>query len=112
MATGKVVQVIGTVVDIEFPPDKLPALLNAVEITTASGKNVFEVQEHIGNNWVRCLALSPTDGLARGVEAVDTGAAISVPVGRLNGDGLVTHHGGVTFCFWFHLNSFSRLVRD
>lgn len=82
MATGKVVQVIGTVVDVEFPPDQLPALLNAIEITTDSGKMVLEVQEHIGNNWVRCLALSPTEGLARGVEAVDTGAPLIVPVGR------------------------------
>lgn len=82
MATGKVVQVIGTVVDIEFPPDKLPALLNAIEITSDGGRIVLEAQEHIGNNWVRCLALSPTEGLARGVEAVDTGASLSVPVGR------------------------------
>ena len=82
MATGKVVQVIGTVVDIEFPPDKLPALLNAIEITSDGGKIVLEAQEHIGNNWVRCLALSPTEGLARGVEAIDTGASLSVPVGR------------------------------
>jgi F-type H+-transporting ATPase subunit beta len=82
MAKGKVAQVIGTVVDIEFPPDELPALYNAIEIETGSGKIVLEVQDHLGNNWVRCLALSPTDGLARGVEALDTGAALRVPVGR------------------------------
>jgi F-type H+-transporting ATPase subunit beta len=82
MATGKVVQVIGTVVDVEFPPDKLPQLLNAIEITIASGKITLEVQEHIGNNWVRCLAMEPTDGLPRGAEAVDTGAPVKVPVGR------------------------------
>ena len=82
MAKGKVAQVIGTVVDIEFPPDELPALYNAVEIPMDSGKIVLETQEHIGNNWVRCLALSPTDGLQRGVEAIDTGEALSVPVGR------------------------------
>ena len=82
MAKGKVVQVIGTVVDIEFPPDGLPELFNAIEIRSDSGKAVLEVQEHIGNNWVRCLSLSPTEGLARGVEAVDTGAPLSVPVGR------------------------------
>jgi F-type H+-transporting ATPase subunit beta len=82
MAKGKVAQVIGTVVDIEFPPDELPALYNAIEVTTDSGKIVLEAQEHVGNNWVRCLALSPTDGLARGVEAVDTGAALTVPVGK------------------------------
>jgi F-type H+-transporting ATPase subunit beta len=82
MAIGKVVQVIGTVVDVEFPPDKLPKLLNAIEITSDGQKIVLEVQEHIGNNWVRCLSMSPTDGLKRGAEAVDTGAAISVPVGK------------------------------
>jgi len=82
MAKGKVAQVIGTVVDIEFPPDELPALFNAIEITTDSGKLVLEVQGHIGNNWVRCLALSSTDGLERGVEAIDTGAALAVPVGK------------------------------
>ncbi len=82
MAKGKVVQVIGTVVDIEFPPDELPALYNAIEINTDSGKIVLEVQDHMGNNWVRCLALSPTDGLERGAEAIDTGDALRVPVGR------------------------------
>ncbi len=82
MAKGKVTQVIGTVVDIEYPPDELPALFNAIEIPTDGGKIVLEAQEHIGNNWVRCLALSPTDGLARGAEAIDTGAALTVPVGR------------------------------
>ncbi len=82
MAKGKVVQVIGTVVDVEFPPDELPALFNAIEIASDGDKVVLEVQEHIGNNWVRCLSFAPTEGLARGVEAVDTGAPISVPVGR------------------------------
>ncbi|MGD9143880.1 MAG: F0F1 ATP synthase subunit beta, partial [Dehalococcoidia bacterium] len=82
MAKGKVVQVIGTVVDVEYPPDELPALYNAIEIGSGDDKIVLEVQDHLGNNWVRCLALSPTDGLARGVEAVDTGASLRVPVGR------------------------------
>ncbi|MBC8458355.1 MAG: F0F1 ATP synthase subunit beta, partial [Deltaproteobacteria bacterium] len=82
MAKGKVAQVIGTVVDIEFPPDELPALYNAIEVATDSGKIVLEAQEHVGNNWVRCLALLPTDGLERGVEAMDTGAALTVPVGK------------------------------
>jgi len=82
MAKGKIAQIIGTVVDIEFPPDELPALYNALEITTGGGKVVLEVQDHMGNNWVRCLALSPTDGLERGAEAIDTGAAIKVPVGK------------------------------
>jgi F-type H+-transporting ATPase subunit beta len=82
MAKGKVAQVIGTVVDIEFPPDELPALYNAIDIPRDGGKLVLEVQGHIGNNWVRCLALSPTEGLERGVEAIDAGAPIKVPVGR------------------------------
>ncbi len=83
MAKGKVVQVIGTVVDLEFPPDQLPALFNAIEISGNGSKIVLEAQEHIGNNWVRCLSFSPTEGLARGAEAVDTGAPLRVPVGRL-----------------------------
>ena len=82
MAKGKVAQVIGTVVDIEFPPDELPALNNAVEIAHDGGKIVLEVQQHVGNNWVRCLAMAPTDGLQRGAEAVDTGDSLKVPVGR------------------------------
>jgi F-type H+-transporting ATPase subunit beta len=82
MAKGKVVQVIGTVVDIEFPPNELPALFNAVKIPRKGSKLVLEVQGHIGNSWVRCLSLLSTDGLERGAEAIDTGAAISVPVGR------------------------------
>jgi F-type H+-transporting ATPase subunit beta len=82
MAKGKVAQVIGTVVDIEFPPDELPALYNALEIDADGGKIVLEVQDHLGNNWVRCLALSPTDGLERGAEAIDTGDALRVPVGK------------------------------
>ena len=82
MAKGKVTQVIGTVVDVEFPPEELPVLFNALEVNTGGSKIVLEVQEHMGNNWVRCLALSPTDGLGRGAEVVDTGAAVSVPVGK------------------------------
>jgi F-type H+/Na+-transporting ATPase subunit beta len=82
MATGKVTQVIGTVVDVEFPQDALPNIYNAIYINQDGQKLVLEVQQHIGNNYVRCLALSPTDGLQRGVDAVDTGAAVTVPVGR------------------------------
>jgi F-type H+/Na+-transporting ATPase subunit beta len=82
MATGKVVQVIGTVVDIQFPPNQLPALFNAIEITTGDSKIVLEAQAHVGNNWVRCLSFSPTEGLQRGTDAIDTGAPLSVPVGR------------------------------
>jgi len=79
---GRVVQIIGTVIDVEFPPDRLPALFNAVNIIREDGSVlVAEVQQHLGNNWVRCLAMDSTDGLRRGVRAVDTGAPISVPVG-------------------------------
>ena len=82
MAKGKVVQVIGSVVDIEFPADGMPALFNAIEINKGDGtKLVLEAQAHVGNNWVKCLSFMPTDGLARGVEAVDTGAPVKVPVG-------------------------------
>jgi F-type H+-transporting ATPase subunit beta len=82
MAKGKIVQIIGTVIDVEFPPDELPRLFNALQISTPNGKWMLEVQDHIGNNWVRCLSLAPTEGLARGIEVVDTGLPITVPVGR------------------------------
>src|ERR1700694_2793128 len=82
MAQGKVTQIIGTVVDVEFPPDQLPSLFNAVEIEMDAGKLVVEVEQHLGNNWVRCLAMDTTDGLRRGAIAVDTGKAISVPTGE------------------------------
>ena len=82
MGNGKVVQVIGTVVDLEFPPDQLPSLFNAVEIDNAGQKLTLEVEQHVGNSWVRCLALGPTEGLARGVEAIDTGSPVMVPVGQ------------------------------
>lgn len=82
MAKGKVVQIIGTVVDIEFPQEQLPAIYNAIDVMQDGKKMVMEAVQHIGNNWVRCLALCPTEGLQRGAEAIDTGAAISVPVGR------------------------------
>ena len=78
---GKVVQVIGTVVDVEFPADELPEIYSAVELQNDGEKLVLEVEQHVGNSWVRCLALGATEGLARGVEAVDTGSPISVPVG-------------------------------
>ncbi|MGI2335188.1 MAG: F0F1 ATP synthase subunit beta [Dehalogenimonas sp.] len=82
MSKGKVVQVIGSVVDVEFPPSELPGLFNALEIDNDGEKIVLEVQAHVGNNWVRALSFMPTDGLARGAEAIDTGAPISVPVGQ------------------------------
>ena len=81
MATGKITQVIGTVVDVEFPPDGMPGIYNALNTSIGDEKLVLEVEQHIGNNWVRCLAMGSTDGLKRGTEALDTGAPISVPVG-------------------------------
>jgi F-type H+/Na+-transporting ATPase subunit beta len=82
MAKGKVVQVIGTVVDVSFPPNQLPALFNAIEIPSPDGKIVLEVETHLPNNWVRCVSLSPTEGLQRGAEAIDTGYPLRVPVGK------------------------------
>jgi F-type H+-transporting ATPase subunit beta len=80
---GKVVQVIGPVVDVAFPPGGLPDILNAVQVTRPDGsKMIIEVAQHLGNNWVRCVAMDTTDGLARGSHAVDTGGPISVPVGE------------------------------
>ena len=82
MATGKVVQIIGTVVDVEFEPEQLPKLFDALTVDNVGQKLVLEVQQHIGNNWVRCLALGTTDGLARGVAVEDTGDKVLVPVGQ------------------------------
>ena len=79
---GKVVQIVGAVVDIRFEKDHLPDLLNAVEIELNGQTLTVEVAQHIGDDVVRCIAMSSTDGLVRGTEAVDTGRAISVPVGR------------------------------
>src|SRR5258708_28164141 len=82
-AKGKVVQVLGAVVDVEFPPEQLPEIYNEVKtrIADAERELSLEVEQHLGNNWVRCVAMGPTDGLQRGVDAYDTGAPISVPVG-------------------------------
>ena len=79
---GKVIQVIGTVVDVEFAADELPEIYSAVELKNEGEKLVLEVEQHVGNSWARCLALGATEGLARGTEAVDTGASVSVPVGK------------------------------
>ncbi len=79
---GRVVQVTGPVLDIRFEPDELPALLNAVEINYEGRKLVAEVAQQIGDNTVRCIAMNSTDGLVRGIEAVDTGDPIKVPVGE------------------------------
>ncbi len=79
---GKVVQIVGAVVDVRFSKENLPELLNALEIELNGNKLVLEVAQHIGDDVVRCIAMSSTDGLVRGTEVVDTGSAISVPVGR------------------------------
>ncbi len=84
---GRVVQVIGPVVDVEFPSGQLPTILNAVRIVDDEGLSTVkidlmtEVAQHIGENRVRCISMKPADGLVRGMKAIDQGAAISVPVG-------------------------------
>src|SRR5215213_6327976 len=82
-ATGRIVQITGPVVDIEFPAGALPAIYNAVEIERPGQDSlVCEVQQHLGNNWVRSVAMTTTDGLPRGVAVRDTGGPIMVPVGE------------------------------
>ena len=78
---GRVIQVVGPVLDIQFAEGQLPELLNAIEIDNHSQKLVVEVAQHTGDNVARCIAMSSTDGLVRGTPAVDTGAPIRVPVG-------------------------------
>ena len=84
---GKVVQVIGPVLDVEFAPQRLPELYNALLIDHAGNgapaiRLVAEVQQHIGRNQVRAVAMSSTDGVVRGMDVVDTGQPITVPVGK------------------------------
>ena len=79
---GKVISVIGPVLDIKFENGHLPKLLNAIEVTQGERKITLEVAQHIGDDVVRCIAMSSTDGLTRGMEAIDTGKGISVPVGE------------------------------
>lgn len=78
---GRLMQVTGPVVDVEFPSEQLPEIFHAVEIEAEGGKLVAEVQQHLGGDWVRALAMGPTDGLRRGMTAIDTGGPIYVPVG-------------------------------
>src|SRR6267142_2546404 len=86
MNKGKIVQIIGPVVDVEFPADQLPAIYNALVVEhTLLGQAVhltLEVQQHLGDNWVRAVAMSTTEGLKRGYDVTDTGAPISMPVGE------------------------------
>src|SRR5215813_13526805 len=81
---GTVVQVLGAVVDVEFPSDQLPKIYNQllVNIEGVEQPLALEVEQHLGNNWVRCVAMGPTDGMRRGLEVVDTGTSIRVPVGE------------------------------
>ncbi|MDD4802736.1 MAG: F0F1 ATP synthase subunit beta, partial [Syntrophomonas sp.] len=91
VTTGEVTQVIGAVVDIRFKPGELPDLMNAITIKSADQSDksasasqidvTLEAMQHLGNDIVRCVALSPTDGLIRGMQAQNTGAAIKIPVG-------------------------------
>ena len=78
---GRIVQIMGPVVDIEFPSGELPEIYDAVEIPRDGAKLVVEVEQHLGNSWVRTVAMDATDGLRRGMEAVGTGGPIQVPVG-------------------------------
>lgn len=82
MAVGSVVQVMGPVVDVQFPEGQLPDIYNAIEISKDGGKIIAEAQNELGNNWIRCVALESTDGVRRGAQAVDLGTPISVPVGH------------------------------
>ncbi|MBQ3301326.1 MAG: F0F1 ATP synthase subunit beta, partial [Eggerthellaceae bacterium] len=84
-ATGRIVRIVGPVVDVEFPPDALPGIYNAltVDATTVAGDIhvILEVETHLPGNLVRSVAMSSTDGMIRGLEAVDTGHPIMMPVG-------------------------------
>src|SRR5690242_11786300 len=80
---GKIAQVLGAVVDVEFPSDQLPEIFNEL-VTRAPDSDqdlALEVEQLLGNNWVRCVAMGPTDGLQRGLDVYDTGGPITVPVG-------------------------------
>lgn len=83
MATGRISQIVGAVVDVEFEPQGMPGLFNALEVTRPGTDEIItlEVQQHIGNGWVRCIAMTPTEGLRRGLSVRDTGDSILVPVG-------------------------------
>ncbi len=86
MATGTILQIIGPTVDVQFPSDQLPKILNALKVINPKSETdlIVETAQHLGGNVVRCIAMSSTDGLVRGMEAVDLGGPISVPVGEQN----------------------------
>ena len=81
---GKITQIIGAVLDIKFTEGNLPEINDAIKVPLKDGKGelVVEVSQHLGDDTVRCIAMGPTDGLVRGMDAVATGSAISVPVGE------------------------------
>ena len=79
---GKVLQVMGPVVDVRFAENELPDIYNALTVPIGDKQLTVEVAQHIGNNTARCIAMSSTDGLTRGADVTDTGAPISVPVGK------------------------------
>ena len=82
-SVGRIVQILGNVVDVEFPPEELPDIYNAIEIPRDGHRLVLEVQQHLSGGVVRCIAMDTTDGLRRGMVAYDTGAPITVPVGEV-----------------------------
>ena len=83
MNQGKVLEVVGARVDLDFSGGELPDILNAVEVERADGsKLVLEIQQHLGENRLRCISMDTTDGLVRGAVATDTGQPITVPVGE------------------------------
>ncbi|MEO8784817.1 MAG: F0F1 ATP synthase subunit beta [Candidatus Saccharimonadales bacterium] len=81
-ASGRIIQIVGVVIDANFPQGKLPAIYNALEVTTGGKTLIFEVAQHLSETSVRAIALGSTDGLERDIEIRDTGAAISVPIGE------------------------------
>ena len=83
MANGRITQIIGAVIDVEFPPGEMPALYNALQVEAADREDrvVLEVEQHVGGNRVRCVSMRPTEGLSRGMAVADLGSPISVPVG-------------------------------
>ena len=81
MSSGRIVQIIGAVIDVEFPRENVPSIYNALKVQSAAG-TTLEVQQQLGDGVVRTIAMGSTEGLKRGLDVVDTGAAISVPVGK------------------------------
>ena len=80
MSSGRIVQIIGAVIDVEFPRENVPSIYNALKVQGA--ETTLEVQQQLGDGVVRTIAMGSTEGLKRGLDVIDTGAAISVPVGK------------------------------